>query len=317
MAQSQMFIIPGEIATKITITEIKVDGKTALKISVVADESEQQADLRGLFFDLGKDGQNFLNKLSVMGADVTDSQFKTDSVKDLGNGANLKGAITKKGNGFDGGVEFGTQGIGKDDIDSTMFVLKHASKDLDISLFDDVRFGVRYTSVGPEGEREDSLKIAGYSQSTPVAEKDKFKTDEGAKLTGVNILDNDSDPDGDPLEVTDISGGTVGSYFTVTSKDGRDGKVKVEADGSFSFDPDGNFGDLNEGEMDKVVLKYQISDGEGGTDWAKIVVNICGKNADPDAEDDKLKVFEDEGKMINILENDSDPEGDPLEVVGH
>ena len=236
MAQSQTFIIPGEVDTKITISEIIVDGQTQLKISVEADESLQQADLRGLFFDLGIDDQDFLDGLSVMGADVTDSQFETNSVKNLGNGANMNGAITKKGNGFDGGVEFGTQGIGKDDIDSTMFVLKHDSEDLDISLLGNMRFGVRYTSVGEEGERNDSLKIAGYSQGTPEANKDYLTTDEDTKKK-INILDNDSDPDGDPLTVTDISGGTVGSFFKVKIDGNVIGRVKVEADGDLTFKP--------------------------------------------------------------------------------
>ncbi|MBY6054913.1 Ig-like domain-containing protein [Leisingera daeponensis] len=312
-----MFIIPGEVDTKITISEIIVDGKTALKISVDADESLQQADLRGLFFDLGLDDQGFLDGLSVMGADVTDSQFKTDKVKDLGNGANLNGAITKKGNGFDAGVEFGTQGIGKDDIDSTMFVLKHDSLDLDISLLDNVRFGVRYTSVGPEGEREDSLKIAGSSQGTPVANKDHLTTDEDTKKT-INILDNDSDPDGDPLTVTDISGGTVGAYFAVTTDGGREGKVKVEADGTFTFNPKDNFQDLAEGEMDTVELKYQISDGNGGTDWANICIKIVGVNDAPKAEDDG-PFFIESNDMDNfvVLANDTDVDSaiDPSTVM--
>jgi len=285
MAQSQTFIIPGEVGTEITISEIIVDGRVALQVQVSADETLQQADLRGLFFDLGIDGQAFLDGLSVMGPDVTDSQFETDSVKNLGNGANLNGAITKGGNGFDAGVEFGTQGIGKDDIDATTFVLKHDSTDLDISLLDNMRFGVRYTSVGPEGEREDSLKIAGFSQGVPVAKKDFLKTDEDNAKT-INILDNDSDPDGDTLEVTDISGGTVGVPFLVTTDGGRQGKVTVQSDGTFTFDPMGNFEDLGKGDKDTVELKYVISDGNGGTDWANICIKVVGVNDAPKANDD-------------------------------
>ena len=118
-------------------------------------------DLGGLFFDIVDD--SLLPGLSVMGADVTGQEFDANNVINLGMGVNLNGDGNKN---FDAGVKFGTPGIGGDDIQSTMFVLKHDDDvNLGLELFKEQFFGARLTSVGPEGSgREGSSKLKGVPE---------------------------------------------------------------------------------------------------------------------------------------------------------
>lgn len=84
----------------------------------------------------------------------------------------------------------------------------------------------------------------------PVANNDSVSTQVDQQVT-IYVLNNDSDPDGDPLTVT-----SVGSSFCFVSVSTR---VKCE------FFSSG----------DKTVT-YYISDGKGGTDSASIYINVTG-----------------------------------------
>ena len=95
--------------------------------------------------------------------------------------------------------------------------------------------------------------------NAPVAVDDLFVTDELTTISG-NVLSNDSDPDGDAISVTAVQGGTVGEAFEVTTSKGHTGMVTVNADGSFSFDPDESFEALAQDEQDSFDLTYTISD---------------------------------------------------------
>jgi hypothetical protein len=81
-------------------------------------------------------------------------------VINLGGGSNLNGGGSPCF--CDIGIEIGSPGIGKDDIQSVTFTLSHDSESLDISLFEDQDFGVRATSVGDAGgSRNRSSKLIG------------------------------------------------------------------------------------------------------------------------------------------------------------
>lgn len=154
MAMPAPILAPWKFAIKgyggapdVTICAIEVDG--GLRFTVTVDSSGGlTADLRGLFFNVLGDAPS---SLEVSGADVTD--YGTNTI-DLGNGANMKGGGRSP---YDVGVEIGTQGIGKDDIQSTSFFVPGLR-------LDDVygqEFGARLTSVGSSrGQREGSAKLA-------------------------------------------------------------------------------------------------------------------------------------------------------------
>jgi hypothetical protein len=136
-------------------------------IRVTATVTLGLADLRGVYLDIGNDA--LLGGMSADGEFVTSSRFLADHVIDLGHGSNLHGGGTPCP--CDIGVELGTPGIGKDDIETTSFLL-HASAPLTLADFTDQLVGVRVTSVGPDADsRGGSAKLAGRLPDTvPVPE---------------------------------------------------------------------------------------------------------------------------------------------------
>jgi len=102
----------------------------------------------------------------VTGPEVTDSKFLANSVRRLGSYT----WINPHGD-FDMGIEIGTSGIEEDDIQSTTFVLSHATASLTVEQFEFQDFGVRLSNVGPAGTRRSYLtysKLTGaFSQSMP------------------------------------------------------------------------------------------------------------------------------------------------------
>ena len=114
----------------------------------------------------------------------------------------------------------------------------------------------------------------------PIAVNDNLETDEDTQLSG-NVLDDngngpDSDPNGDPLEVTSVNGikSNVGSEITLQSG----ALLVVNADGTFEYNPSGQFEFLSNGETNLDSFDYTISDGKGGTDTATFTINILGAN---------------------------------------
>ncbi|MCK6392377.1 retention module-containing protein, partial [Zoogloea sp.] len=130
----------------------------------------------------------------------------------------------------------------------------------------------------------------------PVANPDSATTPEDQPIT-VNVLGNDSDPDGDPLSVT---GATV---------DPAKGTVVVNPDGTLTFNPAANVNG-------PVVVTYTIADGNGGTATSTITIDVTPQNDAPVATPDSTTTPEDQPVTVNVLGNDSDPDGDTLTVTG-
>lgn len=115
-------------------------------------------DLRGLFLNVTD--ESLLDGLTVSGSEITSSVFSANNVINLGGGSNLNGGGTPCP--CDIGLEIGSPGIGKNDIQSVTFTLSHVSADLDVSLLQGESFGVRVTSVGDAGgSRNGSSKLVG------------------------------------------------------------------------------------------------------------------------------------------------------------
>jgi len=136
----------------------------------------------------------------------------------------------------------------------------------------------------------------------PTAGNDAATTDEDHPVTvaAPGVLDNDSDPDGDILAVTAVNtGGTVGA-------------VTWSPDGSFTYDPDEQFESLQGGISTTDSFTYIVSDGNGGIDTADVTITVNGVNDPPEAADDSASTPQDTPVTINILGNDSDPDGDTL-----
>ncbi|GGD32703.1 Ig-like domain-containing protein [Sinisalibacter lacisalsi] len=127
----------------------------------------------------------------------------------------------------------------------------------------------------------------------PMAMDDDATTDEDTAVV-IDVLANDSDPDGDLL--------------TVTEATSPDGMVEINPDGTLTFTPDENFNG-------STTIAYTVSDGNGGTDTATVSVEVTPVNDAPVAGDDSTSTDEDTAVVIDVLANDSDVDGDMLEVT--
>ncbi len=99
----------------------------------------------------------------------------------------------------------------------------------------------------------------------PNAEDDVATTDKATAITIDDALDNDTD--GNPGDVLSV----VGIDTT-----GTRGRVTDNGDGTFTYDPDGQFEDVEAGRTATDRFTYTISDGNGGTDTATVIVNVRG-----------------------------------------
>ncbi|HEX2120400.1 MAG TPA: Ig-like domain-containing protein [Thermoanaerobaculia bacterium] len=144
---------------------------------------------------------------------------------------------------------------------------------------DDVRFrDIATTLCGPAQNR------------MPDAADDEAVAAAGSAAS-VAVLANDSDPDGDAIFVTSVTEPANGT----TSHDGS----------SVTYTPDAGFTGTDS-------FFYSISDGFGGSDVARVTVTVNGA---PTAVADNGATNEDQATTINVLANDTDPNGDALTVV--
>lgn len=115
------------------------------------------ADIRGFFFDVGNSA--ILSDLTVAGNDVNSYRISENGVANLGGGVNMNPA-----DAFDVGLEIGTPGTGKDDIQTTRFTV-YASQAIVLGEM----FGLRLTSLGDDENREGGSKLSGtYAPPEPV-----------------------------------------------------------------------------------------------------------------------------------------------------
>ncbi len=157
--------------------------------------------------------------------------------------------------------------------------------------------------------------IAPVANRVPVAEDDTPDTDEDSIAAG-NVLDNDSDPDGDPLTVIEVNGSAAAVGNAVTLALG--GRFTLNADGTFAYDPTNApiLQSLQVGESATETVAHTISDGQGGADTAQVTLTITGVNDPPVAGDDRAATAEDTAVTVAVLANDTDADGDALTVTG-
>ncbi len=148
------------------------------------------------------------------------------------------------------------------------------------------------------------------SNSDPNATDDSSSTQVGTPVT-ISLLGNDSDSDGDALSVTSLNGQAVSVGDTITT---NNGSATLLANGEVSFNP-------NAGFIGNETFSYHVSDGNGGEDTANVLVNVTPlPNSNPDAVNDSRTTEVNTPLTIDVLGNDTDPDGDTLsikEIVGN
>ena len=132
----------------------------AVRVTVAVDTSLAIADINGFFFNIGN--ESLLSGLTVSGTDVTLTVKQANHVTSAGSGNNINGGGIGP---FDVGLQIGTPGIGKDDIQTTTFLLSAAGVNLTTDMFTDATnahdhiFAIRLTSVGTAYCRDGSSKL--------------------------------------------------------------------------------------------------------------------------------------------------------------
>lgn len=152
----------------------------------------------------------------------------------------------------------------------------------------------------------------------PLATDDEPTVFRADVLTGNVITENlgngpDTDLGGDQLTVTSVNGvaTAVGSPIRLASG----AMLTVHRNGSYSYDTNGQFDDLDNGDSHVDSFTYTISDGHGGYDTATVSVTVTGDNLVPHALDDYARTRIDEPVTLAVMDNDHDPEGKPLSVI--
>ena len=131
----------------------------------------------------------------------------------------------------------------------------------------------------------------------PVATDDAYVVDGTGRLDTAadpalsGLLDNDAPPSPSfvtvggadlplPLSVVAVHGlsDAVGAAIPLERPSGEPGGLlTVRTDGSFVFDPNGRFGDLNGGEMETLSFDYTVATSTGGSDTATVSITVTGE----------------------------------------
>jgi len=128
----------------------------------------------------------------------------------------------------------------------------------------------------------------------PILVNDSSTLQEDTSVS-INVLSNDSDPEGDPLVVDLIT-------------QPANGNAMLNPDNTITYAPDVNF---NGGDS----FTYTASDGNGGSDSATVTVTVQPVNDAPIANDDTITLVNNLGEAIAVLDNDTDIDGDNLSVT--
>jgi VCBS repeat-containing protein len=131
----------------------------------------------------------------------------------------------------------------------------------------------RMSATGAGGD-DDGDGQGGLANTPPLAQNDAIATRQDDAIRG-NLLANDSDPDGDALTLVSVNGRPMtGAGLTVPGSNG--GVFTVYPDGSYVFNPNGEYKGLGEGETATSTISYTITDPSGATSTATVTVTITG-----------------------------------------
>ncbi len=134
-----------------------------------------------------------------------------------------------------------------------------------------------------------------FDNQPPVANPDQFVVERDSGNNLLDVLANDTDPDGDPLTIIDV-----------TQPGNGEAVISGQA---ISYTPATGF-------VGTDSFSYTIDDGFGGQDSATVTVQVMETNQPPTANPNEFTVDRDSvDNVFDVLANDSDPDGDPLTIV--
>ena len=141
--------------------------------------------------------------------------------------------------------------------------------------------------------------------SAPVAANENVSVSAGGSID-IDVLANDSDPDGDPLTITQIHGVDMQPGWQTWVSD-ADGLVIYNQDNTLTYQP-------YVAATGTKTFNYTISDG-GRTAVGTVTAVIGTAGTTPIAGDESISVAAGGSIVIDVLANDSDPNGDTLTIT--
>ena len=151
-------------------------------------------------------------------------------------------------------------------------------------------------SDGDGGRDTGTLRVT-VGNTAPIARDDSSSTPHFTPVL-VDVVANDTDLNGDALRITDVT--------APVDDDGQTRGKATVVDGKVRYAPP-------EGFAGPVTFDYTVDDGHEGTDTATVTVTV--DNASPVAVDDEAVTDTNTQVTIDVLANDSDPNGDPIGVI--
>ena len=145
-------------------------------------------------------------------------------------------------------------------------------------------------SDGKGGQDTATVTVSVAANRAPDAVNDTVTTATGQSVL-VNVLANDTDPNGDRLVLTQAG-------------QAANGTVAIE-NGQIRYTPKAGFNGQDQ-------FTYKVSDGKGGQDTATVTVSVTAPNRAPDAVNDTVTTAAGQSVLVNVLANDTDPNGDRL-----
>jgi lysophospholipase L1-like esterase len=128
----------------------------------------------------------------------------------------------------------------------------------------------------------------------PVATDDTSTTDQDTPVF-VKVLENDFDPDDEPLQL-------------VASGQAENGSANI-ADGQITYTPSAGFSGVDR-------FSYTIADPAGNQSQANVTVTVIRFNHAPVAAADSASTTEDMPVDLDVLANDHDPDNDSFSIAG-
>ena len=132
----------------------------------------------------------------------------------------------------------------------------------------------------------------GGVNKAPVAGDDTATTAEDQSTT-IDVLANDSDPDGDPIKVGSVS-------------DPPHGKAVINANGTIKYTPDANFSGTD-------TFTYTVTDTDK-SDTGSVTVRVSAVNDPPVAQNKTASTSKNTAVTVNLLTGASDADDDTLTV---
>ncbi len=143
-----------------------------------------------------------------------------------------------------------------------------------------------------EAQAQVTVRVVDAPES-PEAKDDRAETPEDTPLV-IDVLSNDTDPDGERLRVASVTAPENGTAAVVS--------------GGVRYEPD-----LNWYGEDRFT--YTAMDPGGLRSEATVRVTVTPVNDPPEAVDDEAETLEDVAVVVDVLANDTDVDGDPLTVI--